>query len=162
MSVGENIRDIRKSKKMSQEELGKLLGVSQAMIAQYETGTRIPKIETLARIAEALNVFIGELDHNWGTDILNNNEEYQKTRKMLSNLEATAERKVKREEKFLLDAYWKLNSSGRAEARKRVQELTEIPRYANSDKPVQIVAAHNPEVPEETPEDSDGSKGTDN
>lgn len=33
MSIGTNIRKIRKSKKMSQSELGKLLGVSQAMVA---------------------------------------------------------------------------------------------------------------------------------
>lgn len=129
MSVGDNIRDIRKLKKMSQSELGKLLGVSQAMIAQYEKGKRIPKIETLARIAEALNVYIGKLDESWGTDIFNNPEDLEKSRKKIAELEAVAERNVKQEEKRILDSYWKLNNKGRKEATKRVQELTQIPEY---------------------------------
>lgn len=114
---------------MSQSELGKLLGVSQAMIAQYEKGKRIPKIETLARIAEALNVYIGKLDESWGTDIFNNPEDLEKSRKKIAELEAVAERNVKQEEKRILDSYWKLNNKGRKEATKRVQELTQIPEY---------------------------------
>lgn len=56
MTVGEKIKSIRKLKKISQQELGNMLGVSQAMIAQYENGKRIPKIETLIKIAEALDL----------------------------------------------------------------------------------------------------------
>ncbi len=40
MIIGEKIKDARKKAKLSQKELGMKLGVSQAMIAQYESGKR--------------------------------------------------------------------------------------------------------------------------
>ena len=129
MSIGENIRNIRKSKNMSQDELGRALGVSQAMIAQYESGKRKPKIGTLAKIAEALNVYIGKLDEDWGTDITNNPAEYEKFKNKMAEFESNLEKRIKHEEKALLDDYWKLNNIGRKEAKKRIQELTEIERY---------------------------------
>ncbi len=64
MTVGEKIKSIRKLKKISQQELGNMLGVSQAMIAQYENGKRIPKIETLIKIAEALECEVSDIDEN--------------------------------------------------------------------------------------------------
>ena len=66
------------------------------------------------------------------------------------------------QEQKILSDFRQLNGNGKMEAIKRVAELTEIPRYTNSIESEHIVAAHNPEVPEETPEDSDGSNGTDN
>lgn len=66
MTVGDRIRKARKAKGYTQEELAKLLGVSFAMIGQYERGERNPKIETLQRIADALGVGIGVL--MYGTD----------------------------------------------------------------------------------------------
>jgi len=41
---------------MTQEELAAHLDVPQSQIAKWETGTRHPKVENLARIAAALNV----------------------------------------------------------------------------------------------------------
>lgn len=41
---------------MTQAELGAKLGVSQALIGQYETGKRKPKIEQLSKLAAALEV----------------------------------------------------------------------------------------------------------
>ena len=64
MTVGEKIKSIRKIKKISQQELGNMLGVSQAMIAQYENGKRIPKIETLIKIAEALDCEVSDINEN--------------------------------------------------------------------------------------------------
>lgn len=63
-NIGKRIKEIRKQKGLTQKELGIRLGVSQAVIAQYESGKRNPKIETLRRIAEVLNVPISELDSN--------------------------------------------------------------------------------------------------
>ena len=54
MAIGENIRKIRKEKKLTQKELGKLCGMSEAQIGQYENGLRNPKMETLKKIAKAL------------------------------------------------------------------------------------------------------------
>lgn len=61
MTAGERLRNIRKEKGLTQKELGKLLGISPQMIAQYELGKRNPKYETLGKIAMALNVPISDL-----------------------------------------------------------------------------------------------------
>lgn len=63
MSIGENIRKFRKQKNMTQKELGeKLGGISQQQIGQWENGNKNPKIETLFKISQALNVSVGDLD----------------------------------------------------------------------------------------------------
>lgn len=51
--------------------------------------------------------------------------------------EALLQQRQKQGEEFLLSDYRKLNKIGQSEARKRVSELTEIPRYTKSDKPPQ-------------------------
>ena len=56
MTTGELIRAARKKAGLTQKELGAKLGVSGAMIAQYETGVRTPKVDTMQRIAEPLSV----------------------------------------------------------------------------------------------------------
>ena len=65
MKYGKAIRKFRQERKMTQKELGNALGVSAQMIAQYETGKRNPKFETLAKIAMALNVSVSDL-LGWG------------------------------------------------------------------------------------------------
>lgn len=56
MTIGEKIRSMRKEKGLTQKALGDLLGVTQATVGQYETNPKPPKIETLQRIAIALDV----------------------------------------------------------------------------------------------------------
>jgi len=58
MQIGEKIKAIRKEKGIAQKDLAENMGVSAAMIAQYEAGKRSPKYETLKRFAEALGVSI--------------------------------------------------------------------------------------------------------
>lgn len=61
MKAGKAIHKFRREKKMTQKELGNALGVSAQMIAQYETGKRNPKFETLAKIAMALDISVFDL-----------------------------------------------------------------------------------------------------
>lgn len=46
----------RIDKGMTQKQLADALGVGQSIIARWETGGRVPKMQTLQRIAEALGV----------------------------------------------------------------------------------------------------------
>lgn len=62
MSVGENIKRIRKERHLSQRELGEKLGISQQMVGQYENNPTPPKLETLQKIATALDVPVYILD----------------------------------------------------------------------------------------------------
>ena len=56
MSVGENIRKIRKQQGLSMAELGERIGITAAALSRYELGQRKIGIGTLRRIAQALNV----------------------------------------------------------------------------------------------------------
>lgn len=54
MTIGENIRKIRKEKGFTQKQLGELCGIDEANIRKYELGKANPKIETIEKIAQAL------------------------------------------------------------------------------------------------------------
>lgn len=56
MTTGARIKAARKTAGITQSELANRLGVSQAMVAQYESDSRNPKFETLQKIADALEV----------------------------------------------------------------------------------------------------------
>ena len=60
-SIGENIRKARKAAGMTQEELGKKIGISQQAVGNYESRRRKPKIKTLVRFSNGLNVSVAEL-----------------------------------------------------------------------------------------------------
>jgi len=55
-TVGARIAEHRKQQGISQSELGDIVGQSQQMITDYETGRRRIPAYNLARIAEALGV----------------------------------------------------------------------------------------------------------
>ena len=59
--VGERIRFIRKTRGLSQAELGKLVGLNSDRIQKYENGMRKPKDEMLEKIAAALGVTVHAL-----------------------------------------------------------------------------------------------------
>lgn len=56
MILGYRIKELRKENEMSQEDLGKLLGVSKVSISGYEKGTRIPSLEVLNGLLDVFNV----------------------------------------------------------------------------------------------------------
>ena len=56
IDIGENIREIRKLKGMTQKELGNKLGISQSAINQFENSKTAPKLQTIEKLAIALKV----------------------------------------------------------------------------------------------------------
>ncbi len=56
VSVGKKIRDRRQDKKISQNKLARLLGISPAAVCQWETKGIVPRAKTLAKVAQALGV----------------------------------------------------------------------------------------------------------
>lgn len=54
--VIDNIRRIRKEKGITQEKLAEYCGTSASYIGLMETYKNVPKLSTIERIAEALNV----------------------------------------------------------------------------------------------------------
>ena len=56
MSDGENIKNMRRKKGLTQEELGSLLGVGKSAISRWESGEREVTLGTMRGIASALDV----------------------------------------------------------------------------------------------------------
>ncbi len=59
--LGKRIRELRKAKKLTQEDLAEKVGIRTPNISYFETGKFSPAIETLPKLADALGVEIYEL-----------------------------------------------------------------------------------------------------
>lgn len=56
MNIGTKIRELRKERNLTMKQLGKLVGISEQGIGNYERGDRNPNLEILEKISSALNV----------------------------------------------------------------------------------------------------------
>lgn len=65
MTLGEKIKSARLDKGLTQKQLGELCGMADSAIRRYELGGANPKIETLRRIADALEVPLSEFSDNF-------------------------------------------------------------------------------------------------
>lgn len=83
MTVGENIKRIRKQKGLTQKKLGELCDpkINEVQIRQYELGKANPKIETVDRIASALGVRVIDLMEGYAFTEYKNTSEYQQLEK---------------------------------------------------------------------------------
>jgi len=61
MTFGQKLKDLRKEKKLTQEQLGKKVGVSDRTIGYYETDERFPPKDVLENIANYFNLTIDYL-----------------------------------------------------------------------------------------------------
>lgn len=59
--LGENLRALRKQRKLTTIELGEIFGVTNATISKYEKGERKPTPEMLANLADYFGVTIDYL-----------------------------------------------------------------------------------------------------
>ncbi|MGM0175540.1 helix-turn-helix domain-containing protein [Enterococcus sp. DIV0800] len=56
MSLGENIKSLRLSKKLNQSDFSKLIGISRSYLSDLENNRKSPSIETINKISEKLGV----------------------------------------------------------------------------------------------------------
>lgn len=56
MTIGKNIRVLRDRKGLTQEELGKAVGVSSMAVSQWENGRAVPRMGSIERLADVLEV----------------------------------------------------------------------------------------------------------
>ncbi len=61
MPSGNRIKEARMKRGLTQAELGKRCGIADSNIRKYESGKQNPKLETLQRIADALEVPLSEI-----------------------------------------------------------------------------------------------------
>lgn len=86
MTVGENIKRIRKERGFTQKKLGELCGMNEVQIRRYELGKANPKIETVDKIASALGVSVLNIMEDLTTKQWETTSEYQRLDKSASAL----------------------------------------------------------------------------
>ncbi|SHN74292.1 Helix-turn-helix [Paenibacillus sp. ov031] len=72
--VGEQVRNIRKSKNYTQEQLGEKVGLPQPYIGGIERGERNISLDTLERLLEALEVSPSEFFRGYNDNYFSENE----------------------------------------------------------------------------------------
>ena len=102
------IKEIRNKKNISQVQLAELLGITQPSLAAIESGKRVPKLETLMRIAAALD-----------TSVLS----------LLPSEISEGSIIPSPEDRELLEAVSDLNDSGRKKVREYAADLGNNPNY---------------------------------
>lgn len=136
MSVGENIKRIRKEKGLTQKQLGEMCGLADSAIRRYESDRANPKYETLKKISSALGVYVSDLEPDWSQiplDDLKKDLTYQGGG--FYGKEATTEmhekfiqritcRKTEISQKMDM-----LNESGQKKALDYIDDLIKIPEY---------------------------------
>lgn len=60
--LGPTIVTLRERAGLSQKELAARAGITPAMLSNYETGVKAPSLQSLGRILDALDVYLGTLD----------------------------------------------------------------------------------------------------
>ncbi|EGT3655157.1 helix-turn-helix domain-containing protein [Clostridioides difficile] len=58
MSIGYKLKYYRKNNMLSQSELSKITGIAQTTISDLEKDKYMPKVDTLCKLAQALDVDI--------------------------------------------------------------------------------------------------------
>lgn len=128
MTFSEILKQIRIKKGFSQKEIAERLGVSQPSYAQYENGKRKPKIETLKRIASALNVSLEEFMTDSELSLFESMANlYLQSGFGVEELESLEEHTP--QEKYLMIKFRELNDNGQKKATDYIDDLSKIPEY---------------------------------
>lgn len=133
MTVGERIKELRKSKGLTQKELALKSGVAEITIRQYESDKRQPRLEQIKHIAEVFNVYVGEL-------LADNFDKYReeiiddfsdKVTGSLKNAAVNTSTSYGDPEKSerMDNLFKKLNDTGQEKATEHVELLTKVPEY---------------------------------
>ena len=97
MKFGDNLKQIRKNKKMSQEELAEKVKVTRQSVSKWENGESYPEMNNILELCKIFNCQINDLVHTDMKDItsldeeivmkvVKFNEKKQKEMKSLSNV----------------------------------------------------------------------------
>ena len=106
MDLGSNIQKYRKEAGLTQKELAKKLNVAVGTIQQYELGKRLPRLEFLETIADALGIDVWNL---YNCYMLSGESDY-----FLDKMNSFRE---------------ELNEAGQEKAIEHVELLTKVPEY---------------------------------
>ena len=97
MKFGENLRNLRKSKNISQEKLAEKVNVSRQSVSKWETGEAYPEMNNILELCKILHCNINDLvndnmidldslDENVKMSVVKFKKEKQKQMKVISNI----------------------------------------------------------------------------
>lgn len=69
MKFGDNLRNLRKSKKLSQEDLAEKMNVSRQSVSKWETGDAYPEINNILELCKIFHCHINNLVNDSIIDI---------------------------------------------------------------------------------------------
>ena len=128
--VARNIKEARKKKKLTQQQLANIIGKHESSIRKYEKGlTDIPN-EVIQQIATALDTSPAELlsVNEWNAKF-NPGGKLSKEVQTIEQIQSVfGENAVK-----LLETFNKLNELGRVKALSELEDLIELPKYQKKD-----------------------------
>ena len=75
MKFGDNLKTIRKNKKMSQEQLAEKMNVSRQSVSKWENGEAYPEMNNILELCKIFNCKINDLIHTDMSDISSLDEE---------------------------------------------------------------------------------------
>lgn len=137
LSIGKNIRYLRKQAHLTQKQLATMIGVNEVTIRCYESEKYEPKMDNIYKLVTALNCNINEiLDHPFPTPTfsLEELEDLGNGARIVSYAPQSIKEALKKEnflsmEERLNSAYLQLNKQGKQKAVEQVEMLTKIPEY---------------------------------
>lgn len=122
MTVGQNIKVIRKEKGITQKKLSELTGLAEITIRQYEADKFTPKIQQVEKIASALNVTPFDIMGVDYFDATTNSEQLQKEVSVFDTISSL----YGREASEILNDFLSLNDDGKRKASDYISDLVQI------------------------------------
>ena len=157
MEMWKNIQKIRKSKKMTQQELADRIGKGKSTVQKYELGITCPPLDVIRKICEVLDCDFNDIvqadaPQKSADNLIDTISQYQAILSVILDDAETPERikdlireelpkgdpmaplsslcfQAEYPETELSRAFFALTDEGRKKALERVEELTEIPKY---------------------------------
>ena len=123
LSIGDNIKNLRKQAGFSQKELATMIEQTPTSIMHYEKGDRTPNQEIIEKIATALKVRPSTLlDWDDWENRFNPDGKLSEEVKMI-------ESKQEKEDVKLLQQFHMLNDAGKEKILSDLEDLTMLPKY---------------------------------
>ena len=110
------LRELRRSKGLSQQKLADFLGTSKSSVNMYERGEREPGIEMIENIADFFNV---DVDYLFGKSDIPN------------RALATSATEIDPDQQ-ILDMYKQLDTEDKAEIRGEMKQMLKADKYNNT------------------------------
>lgn len=133
MHTGTKIKELRKQKRLTQEELGEMLGVKKAAIQKYEKGEIVNlKLSTIKKLCEIFDVTPATLIYPEAEEMDQkyNSRQLHFEVKVIEEIEALFGLKAVN----MMETFTKLNDEGKNKALDIVDDISLIEKYAKSSR----------------------------